>query len=642
MLISRFLNSIVSEEARATLEDVSKQLASQRHVANANGTRNIDAAEEQVLVEMTRTLSQELQDHQAQTDKFLPTIDGANSAGHKTDLQAQFDHQPDQMAIGTGDLEISFVDWGTGSTPADDTRSLAPHMHTICPTDCRCACHATRNYSTWSIPWLNKALGSCLIWYHRTLLWETACTDFRCLATRTKSPRWLRASYTLPPWLFQTTLSLFVSLGPPTPELLLRVINQLPNVSSPEAFWNLKGIVERGDLEALKFAIAHRLASVHDVHRATGGTALKFAIWAGSFDMVKILLHAGADPFQGSISTAAVTALLGQIHTDSPGMKRIASLFSITDIMEAYEYTDLHKIILGIHPLDLSEAIARSPVLVSQINKPTVAGLTPVQLAAIRGSTAQLAILKQAGADVSLRTANRSTALHFACTSQKSSAARFVLDTEMVADRTNTIGMTPLHCIVRSSTVKAEMWTVADRLLELGADIDARATCDVTPLMYAANVDSAEAIRYLLSRGADIDARDTDGDTALVEAIFSNSPECVRVLLDRGADVKAVNEYGRGPLHYLAGAGSEDMIDIFQSTGALARKHLDKHAVDKDGLDATNMLNKRPNLSAGLREKFRRLFDSIPDYAASELDDEEHCCSASDSSGDEYFDAEES
>lgn len=434
------------------------------------------------------------------------------------------------------------------------------------------------------------------------------------------------------------TLFVFVSPGPPAPELLLRVINRLPSVSSPEAFWNLKAIVERGDLEALKFSIANRLASVHDIHHATGETALWFAVYAENFDMIKILLHAGADPFQGSISTAAVTVLLSRIHAGSPGIKRIASLFPVTDIMEAYEYTDLHKIILGIHPIDACEAMARSPVLATQVNQPTIAGLTPVHLAAIRGSTAQLAALKQAGADFALRTVNDSTALHLACTGQKAAAAHFILATDAVPDRATAIGMTPLHCLVRSArTIDADMWAVGDRLLALGADVDARAVCGVTPLAYAANAGAREAIAYLLSRGADVDARDADGDAALAEAIFCDSRACARVLLERGADVTAVNVYGRGPLHYLAGAGSGEMIDIFLSTGALARRDVDKHAVDKDGLDAKDILNRRPNLSAGLLAKFRRLLDSIPEYVVSDLADEV----TEDSSGDEYFDAED-
>lgn len=312
--------------------------------------------------------------------------------------------------------------------------------------------------------------------------------------------------------------------------------------------------------------------------------------------------------------------------------------------MEAYDYSDLHKIILGVHPLEVADAIARNPVLGSQVNKPIVVAVTPAYLAAIRGSRAQLAALKQAEADLSYPNVNKSTPLHAACTNQRSSAAQFILNTERMPDATTTIGMTPLHCIVSTpNQIRTEMWDVADRLLELGADIDARAICDVTPLMYAANADTPKAITYLISRGANINARDVDGDMALVEAIFSNLLECVRMLLGRGADVKAVNKYGRGPLHYLAGTGSGDIIDVFQVNGALSRQKLNKYEMDKYGLAPINILNRRPNLSEGLREKFRRLLNTIPDYVVSGSDDEtwEDSSTGSDSEEEQYSGAKE-
>lgn len=662
---------MIAEETRSALLDkLSDQFAYTHRggsLENADVTHDVDAANEPVLADTTSCAlpAHDRQDHQAQTEEVASTSNGAQIPRAESMLydQAQSSEEKEQLkctnerikgdeaAFGQnspddGCFGTQSISNGAGNHPPHDVGSPTAHIHSICPTGCQCACHASRNYGSWSVSWLEKALGSVLVSHHGALFGQTACTDFRCLASQVKPPKWLRASYTPPPWLSQMTLYAFVSLGPPTPELLLRVVNQIPNVSSPEAFWNLKGIVERGDVEALKFSIANRLASVHDVHHATGATALWYAIHVENYEMVKILLHAGADPFQGSVSNAAVAMLLRRIDIGSPRINKIASLFSVADIMDAYEYTDLHRIILGNHPPGTFSAVARSPVLLAQVNQPTVAGLTPVHLAAMRGNTAQLATLRQAGADISFRAVNKSTALHLACLNQKSSAARFILDAERVPDRTTSIGMTPLHCIVSTPRVMPEMWEVADRLLELGADIacDARTTCDVTPLMYAANADSPEAISYLLSRGASIDTRDTDGDTALAEAIFSNSPECIRVLLDRGADVEAVNKYGRGTLHYLAGAGSEDIIDIFHSTGALTQKNLDKHAVDRDGLDAMHVLNRRPSLSAELREKFQRLLDNIPDYVISELDDDvwKDCCSVSEMSEDEYFDAKDS
>lgn len=620
-------------------------------MTNARGIHTIDdtGVSRRVMTNPAHFDSERLHDNPNQAEKLLGDFRQFISDGHVKYLQTECHPQFHQFESAVPTLEevgdvVTFEERRTSpghlGIPFTDVCSTAFRAHSTCLHECRCACHGTQSYGSWSSSWLSMVLGSVLISYYGIPFWQSGCVDNRCRISRANRLHWFRALYTLPPWLSQITLYVFLSLRPPAPELLLRVINRLPTMSSTEGFWNLKNVIERDDLNSLKFLITNRMASVHDVHHATGQTALHFAIRQENYEMVKILLHAGADPFQGPLSSSPITALLNRIHTGSHSIKRVSSLFSITEIMETYEYTDLHKIILGIQPLALSEAIARSPVLISQINTPTAAGLTPAHVAAIRGGVANLAALKQSGSDFSIPTLDLKTALHFACTHGRASSALFILDTagKRAASQATSIGMTPLHCIVSSRKINEDMWQVADRLLELGADINAPATCDVPPLMYAANAGSPEAVEYLLSRGANINARDADGDTALVEAIFSNSPECVQSFLQLGADIKTVNKYGRGPLQYVAGTGSEAIIDIFQRSGAFVR--LDKYALDNDGLDARAIFNNRPSLSVNLQGKFEQLLDSIPDYAGLSSNGEDVQSCASVSSEDEYFDAE--
>ena len=56
---------------------------------------------------------------------------------------------------------------------------------------------------------------------------------------------------------------------------------------------------------------------------------------------------------------------------------------------------------------------------------------------------------------------------------------------------------------------------VAERLLELGADVDARAWFDhrATPLHWAVIGDAPESVRWLLGRGADPEVRDASFDS---------------------------------------------------------------------------------------------------------------------------------
>lgn len=62
----------------------------------------------------------------------------------------------------------------------------------------------------------------------------------------------------------------------------------------------------------------------------------------------------------------------------------------------------------------------------------------------------------------------------------------------------------------------------------------------------------AQAIRKLLDRGADANARDAGGNTPLILAALYAAPQCVELLLERGADAGAVNHAGATALHRAA------------------------------------------------------------------------------------------
>ena len=92
---------------------------------------------------------------------------------------------------------------------------------------------------------------------------------------------------------------------------------------------------------------------------------------------------------------------------------------------------------------------------------------------------------------------------------------------------------------------------VVQKLIEYGADINAKGNCEMTPLhwtSYGRNFKDGSALRLLLEHGADINVQDRDGWTPLYFASKNGALEVVRLLLEYGADAEVKDNYGNTAL----------------------------------------------------------------------------------------------
>jgi len=90
---------------------------------------------------------------------------------------------------------------------------------------------------------------------------------------------------------------------------------------------------------------------------------------------------------------------------------------------------------------------------------------------------------------------------------------------------------------------------------------------DITPLMYAAEIGSVEAMRLLLDHGADVNAQNAYGSTALMWSVSDAAK--VRLLLDHGAEVNAVARSGRTALIIAAFTNpSAEVVRLLLAKGA--------------------------------------------------------------------------
>jgi ankyrin repeat protein len=81
--------------------------------------------------------------------------------------------------------------------------------------------------------------------------------------------------------------------------------------------------------------------------------------------------------------------------------------------------------------------------------------------------------------------------------------------------------------------------------------------------------EDVSAVRKLLDRGADVNARDAEGNTPLILASFYAGPECVQLLIETGADVNAANRAGVTPL--IRAATNYEKTHVLVTAGAQVR-----------------------------------------------------------------------
>jgi ankyrin repeat protein len=89
----------------------------------------------------------------------------------------------------------------------------------------------------------------------------------------------------------------------------------------------------------------------------------------------------------------------------------------------------------------------------------------------------------------------------------------------------------------------------------------------ITPLMYAAEVGSIDAMRLLIDHGADVNAQNAFGSTALMWSV--SDPARVRLLLDHGAQVDIAAKSGRTALIIAAFTNpSAEVVRLLLAKGA--------------------------------------------------------------------------
>ncbi len=258
-----------------------------------------------------------------------------------------------------------------------------------------------------------------------------------------------------------------------------------------------------------------------------GYTPLMDACLHGHAEVARLLLEAGARPNEESAYSAVYRTVYGVPENWFPPKMTALSWAALNGDEKVV------KLLLryGADP-----------------NFPDSCGWTPVMMAALQGHTRVMELLADAGANVHARTTHMragifpraSTPLMIACH----------------RDHVNTVAF----------------------LLERGADAHATNDFFATALMQAAAKGSgpgmgndeaaAEMVRRLINAGAEVDARDDDKKTALIMAGRDNRAAVVDALIEGGADVHARSAEGHTALAYARACGHRNVAEVLEAHGA--------------------------------------------------------------------------
>ena len=278
---------------------------------------------------------------------------------------------------------------------------------------------------------------------------------------------------------------------------------------------------------------------------------------------------------------------------------------------------------LGDMPLHVSAALGNLAVTTllldagADANTPNYQGYASTHQAARQGSPEIMAALLEGGADVNARTRVGNGPLVVAVNEGRSIALIDVLlDAGADVNARDRDGRTPLDWLFRPGGLDppgavrlprgavrrppASTSSIVSRLLERGADPNARNDAGWTPLHQAMNTRPQEQVPTLISvllvAGADPNARDQGGRSPLhrLTSLSGSRGGAFAMLVEAGADVNALDDNGATPLH----------LALMRTWGDSAHVHsllahgADVNARNREGDTPLHLATVRPDTTA--------------------------------------------
>lgn len=122
---------------------------------------------------------------------------------------------------------------------------------------------------------------------------------------------------------------------------------------------------------------------------------------------------------------------------------------------------------------------------------------------------------------------------------------------------------TPLMLAVKNANIE-----MVAKLIEIGANVNAKDLLDKTPLMMI-GFDSIKIAKLLIDSGADINALDSDQKTPLIWSAYDGNPKVSQYLIDLSVDIETIETFsGNTALTAAVKYRHDETMRVLLSAGA--------------------------------------------------------------------------